>query len=400
MPTSSASSRRAPASGSSPATSTPPQATSSSPGHKSFSGRTPVNEHLAVRTPDEHSGGAVRAGSRVVPAPAVRRRPRARCRRPGRAAPPARSPHGHPPPLQHGGHRPASRPGEATRNVVATSTNDSGVPPPASRRSGIPTTTAHGRRPRRRRPASGRGSRRAASSPTAAPATNGQAVATVPASAEPSSWDRRPSRTNTSTATRSAIKAGIRRRTSPSWQGPRWHRTAWQDRRVLTVATVNVNGVRAAVRRGMRPWLAERAPDVLCLQEVRATDADLAAALGDGWFTVHEEASARGRAGVAVATRTPPVDVRAGLAPSRPSGPATQASTAPAAGSRRTCRRSDRLLTVDLGLRAHGRGGTPRQDWRRRPSSRPPPSGSTPWRRTAGTSCSRGTSTSPTARRI
>jgi len=83
---------------------------------------------------------------------------------------------------------------------------------------------------------------------------------------------------------------------------------------VLTVATVNVNGVRAAVRRGMRPWLAERAPDVLCLQEVRATDADLAAALGDGWSLVHEEASARGRAGVAVASRTPPVAVRAGLA--------------------------------------------------------------------------------------
>jgi exonuclease III len=28
---------------------------------------------------------------------------------------------------------------------------------------------------------------------------------------------------------------------------------------VLTVATVNVNGVRAAVRRGMAAWLAERA---------------------------------------------------------------------------------------------------------------------------------------------
>ena len=82
---------------------------------------------------------------------------------------------------------------------------------------------------------------------------------------------------------------------------------------MLTVATVNVNGVRAAVRRGMQAWLAERAPDVLCLQEVRASDADLAEALGDGWSTVHEEASARGRAGVAVATRTPPVAVRTGL---------------------------------------------------------------------------------------
>src|SRR4051812_46876790 len=84
-------------------------------------------------------------------------------------------------------------------------------------------------------------------------------------------------------------------------------------RSVLTVASANVNGVRAAVRRGMSAWLVERAPDVLCLQEVRATDAALAEALGPGWHTVHEEASSRGRDGVAVATRVPPVAVRIGL---------------------------------------------------------------------------------------
>jgi len=82
---------------------------------------------------------------------------------------------------------------------------------------------------------------------------------------------------------------------------------------VLTVATANVNGVRAAVRRGMGAWLADRRPDVVCLQEVRAPDAVLAQALGDGWAGVHEEASAKGRAGVAVLARTPPVAVRPGL---------------------------------------------------------------------------------------
>ena len=48
---------------------------------------------------------------------------------------------------------------------------------------------------------------------------------------------------------------------------------------MLTVATVNVNGIRAAARRGMGRWLADRAPDVLCLQEVRADDAVLCALL-------------------------------------------------------------------------------------------------------------------------
>ncbi|HEY6794710.1 MAG TPA: exodeoxyribonuclease III [Kineosporiaceae bacterium] len=82
---------------------------------------------------------------------------------------------------------------------------------------------------------------------------------------------------------------------------------------VLRVATANVNGIRAAQKRGIAAWLAERQPDVLCLQEVRAPDAVLLEIMGDDWHGVHEEASAKGRAGVAVLSRTPPVAVRVGL---------------------------------------------------------------------------------------
>jgi exodeoxyribonuclease-3 len=95
--------------------------------------------------------------------------------------------------------------------------------------------------------------------------------------------------------------------------------TAWEipdigeDEVVLTIATANVNGVRAAARRGMTPWLADRRPGILALQEVRAPDDALAEALGPGWHVAHEEAVAKGRAGVAVATRTPPRAVRIGL---------------------------------------------------------------------------------------
>lgn len=82
---------------------------------------------------------------------------------------------------------------------------------------------------------------------------------------------------------------------------------------MLRVVTANVNGIRAAARRGIGPWLAGRAPDLLCLQEVRADDATLAAALGEGWQGVHEESSVKGHAGVAVLSRTPPLAVRSGL---------------------------------------------------------------------------------------
>ena len=75
---------------------------------------------------------------------------------------------------------------------------------------------------------------------------------------------------------------------------------------MLTVATLNVNGIRAAFRRGMGRWLAARSPDVLALQEVRATDGHLLALLGDGWHVVHEACEVPGRAGVAPAAGSPP----------------------------------------------------------------------------------------------
>lgn len=86
--------------------------------------------------------------------------------------------------------------------------------------------------------------------------------------------------------------------------------------RPLVVATVNVNGVRAAVRRGMGAWLQSAQPDVLALQEVRAgTDVLLEHldALGGHWHLVHEEGPTAGRAGVAVASRLPFEAVRVGL---------------------------------------------------------------------------------------
>ncbi|MEO5921585.1 MAG: exodeoxyribonuclease III [Pseudolysinimonas sp.] len=73
--------------------------------------------------------------------------------------------------------------------------------------------------------------------------------------------------------------------------------------RPLRIATVNVNGVRAAFRKGMDAWLDSRDVDILALQEVRAETDDLTALLGDEWDVVHDAASAKGRAGVAIASR-------------------------------------------------------------------------------------------------
>jgi exodeoxyribonuclease III len=69
----------------------------------------------------------------------------------------------------------------------------------------------------------------------------------------------------------------------------------------VKIVTYNVNGIRAASKKGFLEWVATHKPDVLCLQEVKAfeKDAPLAAltALGYGW--VWHAASKPGYSGVA-----------------------------------------------------------------------------------------------------
>jgi len=66
---------------------------------------------------------------------------------------------------------------------------------------------------------------------------------------------------------------------------------------------VNANGIRAAYRKGMGEWLAGRDVDILAVQEVRADTDDVAALLGPEWALLHDPATAKGRAGVALASR-------------------------------------------------------------------------------------------------
>ncbi|MGO2069622.1 exodeoxyribonuclease III [Glutamicibacter arilaitensis] len=83
-----------------------------------------------------------------------------------------------------------------------------------------------------------------------------------------------------------------------------------KDAGALRVASVNVNGIRAAYKRNMADWIAARDVDILCLQEVRAPDKILRELIGEGWHILHAEAKDKGRAGVAVLSRTKPVAVR------------------------------------------------------------------------------------------
>lgn len=79
---------------------------------------------------------------------------------------------------------------------------------------------------------------------------------------------------------------------------------------MLRVATFNINGIRAAQRRGLDTWLERRQCDVVALQEVRCgVDKLPERAFGD-YHVTYDAGTIPGRNGVAVLTRHRPVAVR------------------------------------------------------------------------------------------
>ena len=71
----------------------------------------------------------------------------------------------------------------------------------------------------------------------------------------------------------------------------------------LTVTTVNLNGIRAAHKRGFLDWLEGSDTDVLLMQEVRAPEEISREIMGDAWDSVWVPCRIKGRAGVGVAVR-------------------------------------------------------------------------------------------------
>lgn len=82
----------------------------------------------------------------------------------------------------------------------------------------------------------------------------------------------------------------------------------------VLIVSANVNGIRAAARRGGVEWLARSGADVITLQEVRADGDQLTAALAGTdlaeWHVANATSGSKGRAGVAVLSRVAPVAVR------------------------------------------------------------------------------------------
>ncbi|PWG63789.1 exodeoxyribonuclease III [Bifidobacterium callitrichidarum] len=97
---------------------------------------------------------------------------------------------------------------------------------------------------------------------------------------------------------------------------------------MITITTSNVNGLRAADRKGITTWAGRNTPNVWCMQEVRAPQPDIDAIFGkfafeyaqagaidsaEDFTLTNEVCRVKGRAGVALLSDLPVVGQRYGL---------------------------------------------------------------------------------------
>jgi exodeoxyribonuclease-3 len=87
------------------------------------------------------------------------------------------------------------------------------------------------------------------------------------------------------------------------------------DRTSWTLTTLNVNGMRSAVRKGFVQWRPKDKPDVICLQELRIQTEQMESDHKQprGWSRVQADAVKRGYSGVSVWSRLPVVDQGIGI---------------------------------------------------------------------------------------
>ncbi|RME91576.1 MAG: exodeoxyribonuclease III [Anaerolineae bacterium] len=83
----------------------------------------------------------------------------------------------------------------------------------------------------------------------------------------------------------------------------------------MRITTWNVNGLRAALRKGLKEWVLAEQPDVMCLQEIKARPEQLSEAQREvpGYHLIWNPAERPGYSGVATWTREVPQEVTLGL---------------------------------------------------------------------------------------
>jgi len=83
----------------------------------------------------------------------------------------------------------------------------------------------------------------------------------------------------------------------------------------MRIITANVNGIRAAARKGFFDWLAPQQADFVCIQETKAQIEQLSDQVfhPQGYHCFYHDAQKKGYSGVAVYSRQQPLQVKSGI---------------------------------------------------------------------------------------
>lgn len=83
----------------------------------------------------------------------------------------------------------------------------------------------------------------------------------------------------------------------------------------MKITSVNVNGIRAAARKGFFEWVERERPDVVCVQETKAQKDQLADPMFEpaGYHCCYHDAEKKGYSGVAIYSRHEPDEVIEGI---------------------------------------------------------------------------------------
>lgn len=84
---------------------------------------------------------------------------------------------------------------------------------------------------------------------------------------------------------------------------------------MLRIVTANLNGIRAAKRKGFFDWVSQQEPSIVCVQELKAQAHHLDALLTTpmGWHAHFQYAQKKGYAGVGLYTQSPPKNWMVGI---------------------------------------------------------------------------------------
>ncbi|HSQ41554.1 MAG TPA: exodeoxyribonuclease III [Fibrobacteraceae bacterium] len=82
----------------------------------------------------------------------------------------------------------------------------------------------------------------------------------------------------------------------------------------MKIYSWNVNGIRAAMKKGLTGWLASTLPDIFCLQEVRAEEDQIPEELRNvtGYTAFWNPAQRKGYSGTGIMTRIAPEEINLG----------------------------------------------------------------------------------------